>query len=105
MNIKRILKRILKISLKVILWFIAINIIVMFIIAAFDGKYRYINLRNKKDLTPTEQSLINKKPNTALYYMVTGDSTFYYYEYHSGVLVSDGGFYKINPHTGRRIRR
>ena len=57
---------------------------------------RYRILKFKKDLTVSEQKLLNRNPFKSLYYMEINDSTTYYYEYESGVLVYEGGFYKIN---------
>lgn len=88
------MKRFLKITFKVILIFIGVNFLIMLIISS----PRYRILKNKKDLTLYEKHLLQKYPYKSLYYLELSD-TIYYYEYKSGVLVIDGGFYRINPHN------
>ena len=93
---------------KIIKYFLITIISIFFLIiiigSIFDPYYRYIPLRNKEDLTKTEQRLLDKYPYKNLYYMMKSDSTIKYYVYDGGVLSYEGGFYPINPKTGRKIR-
>ena len=88
--------------LKIILYFVLISFLMIILIMP---SHRYRILKLKKDITVQEQRLLTKCPFKSLYYMEMNDSTIYYFEYESGVLAYEGGFYRISINTGRRIRR
>lgn len=78
---------------KILKYFLIIIGVIIIIKMSFSERYRYRQLNTKDVLTPKEQRILKKHPNS--YFLVTSDDTLYYV-YKSGLLVTDGGFYKLN---------